>query len=251
MAIQRILERSEDGQSRESQIQQRRLCSSAHRHRWPPSHHPIKIEFTEPGHRHRCSPSSDHFLGIFSLPAPSSTESSGEHELNEAEIFWTADFIEPNHSDTHHDHHRRLNFGQSMESEILSVLPQADRLRYQTLHEGPVLCRKPIPSIPRPPEREYLQSLQGRNLHHHQSAQMKVPVLSNAMAKRSNVLLLDLDDDDREEADMLPPHEIVARGSGVLPKTTFSIPKGVGRTLKGRDLRQVRNAIWRKTGFLD
>jgi hypothetical protein len=27
--------------------------------------------------------------------------------------------------------------------------------------------------------------------------------------------------------------------------------EGVGRTLKGRDLRQVRNAIWRQTGFLD
>ncbi|KAG2685048.1 hypothetical protein I3760_10G106400 [Carya illinoinensis] len=210
------------------------------------------MEFTGPGHRHRRSPSSDHFLGVFSLPAPSSTESPREHELNEAEVFWTTDFTEPNHSDTHHDHHRRLNFGQSMESEILS-----------TLREGPVLCRKPltsstsssstkaIPSIPRPPEREYSQSLQGRNLHHHQSAPMKVPVLSNAMAKRSNVLLLDVDDDDGEEADMLPPHEIVARGSGVSPKTTFSVPEGVGRTLKGRDLRQVRNAIWRKTGFLD
>ncbi|KAG6672293.1 hypothetical protein I3842_16G050800 [Carya illinoinensis] len=221
------------------------------------------MEFTGPGHRHRRSPSSDHFLGVFSLPAPSSTESLGEHELNEAEVFWTANFTEPNHSDTHHDHHRRLNFGQSMESEILSVLPQADRLRYQTLREGPVLCRKPltsstsssstkaIPSIPRPPEREYSQSLQGRNLHHHQSAPMKVPVLSNAMAKRSNVLLLDVDDDDGEEADMLPTHEIVARGSRVSPKTTFSVPEGVGRTLKGRDLRQVRNAIWRKTGFLD
>ncbi|KAG6649350.1 hypothetical protein CIPAW_07G206400 [Carya illinoinensis] len=186
------------------------------------------MEFTGPGHRHCRSPSSDHFLGVFSLPAPSSTESPGEHELNEAEVFWTADFTEPNHSDTHHDHHRCLNFEQSMESEILSVLPQADQLHYQTLREGP-----------------------GKNLHHHQSAPMKVPVISNAMAKRSNVLLLDVDEDDGEEADMLPPHEIVAKGSGVSPKTTFSVPEGVGRTLKGRDLRQVRNAIWRKTGFLD
>jgi hypothetical protein len=27
--------------------------------------------------------------------------------------------------------------------------------------------------------------------------------------------------------------------------------EGAGRTLKGRDLRQVRNAVWRKTGLLD
>ncbi|KAF5473535.1 hypothetical protein F2P56_010139 [Juglans regia] len=199
------------------------------------------MEFTR--HHHRRSPSSDRFLGVFSLPTPSSTESPGEHELNEAEVFWTADFTEPNRSDTHHDHHRRLNFGQSMESGILSVLPEAHRLRYQALREGPVLCRKPsisstslssskaIPSIPRPPEREYL--------HHHQSAPMKVPVLSNATAKRSNVLLLEVEDDDGEDAEMLPPHEIVARGSGVSPKTTFSVLEGVGRTLKGRDLRQI------------
>jgi len=58
-----------------------------------------------------------------------------------------------------------------------------------------------------------------------------------------------IDDDDDEE--MLPPHEIVARGSGVSPKTTFSVLEGVGRTLKGRDLRQVRNAVLRQTGFLD
>ncbi|KAF6145384.1 hypothetical protein GIB67_036895 [Kingdonia uniflora] len=38
---------------------------------------------------------------------------------------------------------------------------------------------------------------------------------------------------------MLPPHENVAK----------SMFEGVGRTLKGRDLRQVRNAIWHKTGM--
>ena len=60
-----------------------------------------------------------------------------------------------------------------------------------------------------------------------------------------------MDDDDDDDDEMLPPHEIVARGSGVTPNSTFSVLEGVGRTLKGRDLRQVRNAIWRKTGFLD
>ncbi|WKA07725.1 hypothetical protein VitviT2T_025509 [Vitis vinifera] len=42
---------------------------------------------------------------------------------------------------------------------------------------------------------------------------------------------------------MLPPHEIVAR-SHVM---TFSVVEGVGRTLKGRDLRRVRNAVFQKT----
>lgn len=54
-----------------------------------------------------------------------------------------------------------------------------------------------------------------------------------------------------DEEEMLPPHEIVARGSGVSPNTTFSVLEGVGRTLKGRDLRRVRNAVLYRTGFLD
>lgn len=81
---------------------------------------------------------------------------------------------------------------------------------------------------------------------------VNVPLLSMAVARERNKKFLEVDyfDEDGEQV-MLPPHEIVARGSGVSPKTTFSVLEGVGRTLKGRDLRQVRNAIFRKTGFLD
>lgn len=57
--------------------------------------------------------------------------------------------------------------------------------------------------------------------------------------------------EEEEDEEMLPPHEIVARGVGVMPNTTFSMLEGVGRTLKGRDLRQVRNAVWHRTGFVD
>ncbi|KAJ6800996.1 uncharacterized protein M6B38_249330 [Iris pallida] len=55
------------------------------------------------------------------------------------------------------------------------------------------------------------------------------------------------DDDEEEEEEMVPPHVIVARSH----VTTFSVFEGVGRTLKGRDLRRVRNAVFQKTGFLD
>lgn len=220
------------------------------------------------GYRHIRSTSSDRFLGLFSS-TPSSTAASaggGEDDLNEAEIFWTADFTEPISSNSNHNHHRRLSFQQPMGSGILSVLPEADHLSFRTIHDGPVLYRRPsisttlsssskaIPLIPRPPEREYSESIQGRNFHHirnNQSAPMKVPVLSQAMAKRRKEQLENMDDGDADDDEMLPPHEIVARGSGVSPKTTFSVLEGAGRTLKGRDLRQVRNAIWRKTGFLD
>ena len=85
-----------------------------------------------------------------------------------------------------------------------------------------------------------------------QSAPMNVPVLSMAMAKERNSRFKEDDDGEFDgEDEMLPPLEIVARGLRQSPQTTFSVLEGVGRTLKGRDLRQVRNAVWRQIGFLD
>ncbi|CAA0834071.1 Protein of unknown function- DUF584 [Striga hermonthica] len=46
---------------------------------------------------------------------------------------------------------------------------------------------------------------------------------------------------------LVPPHEFLARNW----TASLSVEEGVGRTLKGRDLSRVRNAIWQKTGFLD
>lgn len=62
---------------------------------------------------------------------------------------------------------------------------------------------------------------------------------------------VDADDDDDGDAEMLPPHEIVARSLAQAPMLSCSVLEGAGRTLKGRDLRQVRNAVFRQTGFLD
>ena len=45
----------------------------------------------------------------------------------------------------------------------------------------------------------------------------------------------------------LPPHEFLARTR----MASFSVHEGVGRTLKGRDLSRVRNAIFEKIGFQD
>ncbi|CAL9193308.1 protein S40-1-like [Musa acuminata AAA Group] len=65
----------------------------------------------------------------------------------------------------------------------------------------------------------------------------------------------DDDDDDSDDneggrkSDTIPPHLIVARR--VADKMAFSMCVGIGRTLKGRDLSQVRNSILRMTGFLE
>ncbi|KAJ4847849.1 hypothetical protein Tsubulata_000177 [Turnera subulata] len=55
------------------------------------------------------------------------------------------------------------------------------------------------------------------------------------------------DDDDDDQDGRVPPHEYLARRRGA----SFSVHEGAGRTLKGRDLRQVRNAIWKRVGFED
>ncbi|CAN0853668.1 hypothetical protein LINGRAHAP2_LOCUS5701 [Linum grandiflorum] len=57
-------------------------------------------------------------------------------------------------------------------------------------------------------------------------------------------------EDDYEESDeVVPPHVILGRR--VAGKMAFSVCTGNGRTLKGRDLSQVRNSILRMTGFLE
>ncbi|PAN46835.1 hypothetical protein GQ55_9G210300 [Panicum hallii var. hallii] len=47
----------------------------------------------------------------------------------------------------------------------------------------------------------------------------------------------------------VPPHEMLQFRERAA--ASFSVREGAGRTLKGRDLRRVRNAIWEKTGFQD
>ncbi|PON78039.1 Senescence regulator [Parasponia andersonii] len=212
------------------------------------------------GFRHRRSTSSDRFLGIFSLSIPESDTGSAPSatvELIEAEVFWTTDFAEPPPSDQ--DHRHRSSFSKPQNSGILAVLPEigpgSQVLRRKASISPPSSSSSPspIPVIPRPPavqdRRDYSQSVPNQKLR--QSAPVKVPVPATAVGRRGCSSEFFEDEDDADEDKVLPPHEIVVRGSGVSPKTTFSVLEGAGRTLKGRDLRQVRNAIWRKTGFLD
>lgn len=58
-------------------------------------------------------------------------------------------------------------------------------------------------------------------------------------------------DDECENGVRVPPHELLARQMARTRIASFSVHEGVGRTLKGRDLSRVRNAIWEKTGFQD
>ncbi|XVE51525.1 hypothetical protein DITRI_Ditri02bG0049100 [Diplodiscus trichospermus] len=59
----------------------------------------------------------------------------------------------------------------------------------------------------------------------------------------------DFEEDEDYEGEVVPPHVILARR--IAGKMAFSVCTGNGRTLKGRDLSQVRNSILRMTGFLE
>ncbi|PWA94552.1 senescence regulator S40 [Artemisia annua] len=61
----------------------------------------------------------------------------------------------------------------------------------------------------------------------------------------------DVNDDEDDDGKMVPPHEYIARRLARTHITPSSMCEGVGRTLKGRDLSKLRNAILTKTGFLE
>ncbi|XP_027341977.1 uncharacterized protein LOC113854882 [Abrus precatorius] len=62
----------------------------------------------------------------------------------------------------------------------------------------------------------------------------------------------DGEEEEEDEYDTkLPPHEFIARRLARSQISSFSVFEGVGRTLKGRDLSKVRNAVLTKTGFLE
>ncbi|KAJ3678928.1 hypothetical protein LUZ61_021092 [Rhynchospora tenuis] len=50
--------------------------------------------------------------------------------------------------------------------------------------------------------------------------------------------------------ELVPPHVMLSRRSSD-EKVAFSLRTGQGRTLRGRELWHIRNAVWKMTGFLD
>lgn len=73
----------------------------------------------------------------------------------------------------------------------------------------------------------------------------------NTNSYNNNARLFELDEDDDDDdavaGAVIPPHELLWRNRAA----SFSVHEGIGRTLKGRDLSRVRNAIFQKTGFED
>lgn len=90
------------------------------------------------------------------------------------------------------------------------------------------------------------RSSKGRKSSSSSSLPMNIP-------EWSKILRENMHDDEgaAEEEAWFPPHEFLARRRKLGTTASFSVHEGIGRTLKGRDLSRVRNAVWKQTGFED
>ncbi|KAE8707480.1 hypothetical protein F3Y22_tig00110383pilonHSYRG00018 [Hibiscus syriacus] len=90
-----------------------------------------------------------------------------------------------------------------------------------------------------------------RGHHLATSAPVVVPDWSKIYRVNSVEWVHDSDDGlDDGDSEMVPPHEYLAREYARSKKSGgASVFEGVGRTLKGRDMSRVRDAVWSQTGF--
>ncbi|XP_031496755.1 uncharacterized protein LOC116261940 [Nymphaea colorata] len=232
-----------------------------------------------PGATRRSGNSSAiRFLGILKQPDPDSCAL----ELEESDVVWSRDFSDtsvyrpsgessPTFENGNHNSGsspaslspassgggRRVQAFKQERSGLSAALVGENRSFVQRKAAlDPLLsaARNIPPPVPVPRSGsgsdDFSGSGGGSSGKYHQSAPVNVPVWSRANNRPVNPPNFDEDDDETDE-EMLPPHLLVARASARSHMTTFSVFEGVGRTLKGRDLRRVRNAVFQKTGFLD
>ncbi|KAK4762684.1 hypothetical protein SAY86_008452 [Trapa natans] len=123
---------------------------------------------------------------------------------------------------------------------------------------SPELPRQARPG--RKPSGEYWGDLVERTRAEPSSLPVNIPdwskiYRSDRNNRRGGELGSDLQEGDEDEGAILgsgsrlPPHEFLARKMARMRIGSFSVHEGVGRTLKGRDLSRVRNAVWARTGF--
>ncbi|KAJ8626734.1 hypothetical protein MRB53_020041 [Persea americana] len=86
--------------------------------------------------------------------------------------------------------------------------------------------------------------------HHDKEGSVPIRIQDSIRSWKVDLVYRESDDEDGEDkGEMVPPHVMVARR--LAGQMSFSVCTGNGRTLKGRDLSQVRNSVLRMTGFLE
>ncbi|KAL8154124.1 hypothetical protein V2J09_011884 [Rumex salicifolius] len=219
--------------------------------------------------RQRIPSSSDRFLTLFSQSPPSASASSAfatssGDELSEDDVLWNGELAgspkflsssSPSISRTPpaNKNHRLASsksIGRAEKFGILSALPEIeqDRNKIRSIFDhkkssvtSSSCSAMMIPVIPRPTlERTLSASFRH---HQYQSVPVNVPLrMRDDLERPREGRLLeesDLLEEEDEEAEMLPPHEIKAKQAMKAPILSCSVLEGAGRTLKGRDLRQM------------
>ncbi|GER25375.1 hypothetical protein STAS_00945 [Striga asiatica] len=207
--------------------------------------------------RRRHYPSGDRFLAM--LQQPPSSSPSPPLELSEHDIFDTPlECLPPSSTrPTLNPDPKPAPTTNPKQYGILAAVTISHTARSAAgLNTRPVFNHKaspvtsatPVLTIRKPPPAEG-----ARARFRPRSAPVNIPVVPAALMKRRAMEIKDAISEGEEEEDedemVFPPHEVVADRHP--PRAACSVMEGAGRTLKGRDLRQVRNAVWRKIGFLD
>ncbi|KAI4385430.1 hypothetical protein MLD38_003457 [Melastoma candidum] len=241
--------------------------------------YPTRMDIHNPTRFRPAAAAADRFVPDFS--STSAAAASADEDLTEDDIFSSLDFSSRRHNQLssspslpagrprvppsssfafsppeassfgilaalpEQDPHHIFNHKASASAPMASSASSASATSHSP---SSISASRLIPSVPKPPTH-----LSERFLGKYpQSAPVNIPVLANLRRRGGGFLGDDHDEveeeDEAEDEVLRPPHEIVARRS---ERVACSVLEGAGRTLKGRDLRRVRNAVWRQTGFLD
>ncbi|RWR80806.1 Senescence regulator S40 [Cinnamomum micranthum f. kanehirae] len=219
----------------------------------------------DPPHKSRPSSSlsATRFLGILDQPLVSVSDSNNPLELDEFDVVWSTTASDlsdtpttesstatnsPSNLPRHHFRPDRFGLSAAFSDDRASLLQRKPSLNPSL---SAASAARAIPPVPFPRSGSSSEDFS-------RSAPVDVPVWPKGggnsrhrLSKMGFFEKVDSEEDkgDGEGEEMLPPHEIVARSQS--SRTSFSVFEGVGRTLKGRDMRRVRDAVLQQTGFLD
>lgn len=192
---------------------------------------------------------SERLLGSYGYAGNTHPAKDDGVELREDDVWSMVDEI-VNGTGEHHSINSDWNSRAAVSSLRRSMLPSPGSagglsVAFDDDHQAGKMVASPLIIHQFRTGGDGLGSPRGR--HVATSAPVNVPDWSKIYRVDSVESMHDSDDGaDDHDSDMVPPHEYLAWSHRSAAKSVF---EGVGRTLKGRDMSRVRDAVWSQTGF--